>query len=167
MFDNQYCHSVCDELQRFKYKNENRLKPSWTSEEWNGGGYSAKIMFWARSWKAAEASVHLASDNWLHTLHFCLLCTHDTRIPGVGQGLQITYVPTYQSSTAMMYIWGLYQTTECMYFQAHDLPRDLYLVLLFDNIPFNSLIMYYSLQYNSLQVLVRVRLVLILHTLLQ
>ena len=53
-----YCNSVCDELQRFKYENENQLKPSWTSEEWNGHGYSAKIMFWAHSWTAAEASVH-------------------------------------------------------------------------------------------------------------
>ena len=26
---------------------------SWTSVEWNGGGYKAKIMFWARSWTAA------------------------------------------------------------------------------------------------------------------
>ena len=35
---------MCDELQRFKYENENRLKPmpGWTSVEWNGGGYSAK-----------------------------------------------------------------------------------------------------------------------------
>ena len=41
-FDNWYCNSVCDELQRFKYENENRLKPGWTSVEWNGGGYSAK-----------------------------------------------------------------------------------------------------------------------------
>ena len=47
---------MCDELQRFKYENENRLKPSWTSEEWNGRGYSAKIMLWPHSWTAAEAS---------------------------------------------------------------------------------------------------------------
>ena len=58
VFDNWYCNSVCNKLQRFKYENENRLKPSWTSVKWNGGGYSANIMFWVRSWTAAEASVH-------------------------------------------------------------------------------------------------------------
>ena len=42
----------------FKYENENRLKPSWTSVEWNGGEYSAKIMFWVHSWTAGEASIH-------------------------------------------------------------------------------------------------------------
>ena len=57
-FDNRYCNSVCDELQRFKYESKNRLKPGWSSMKWNGDGYSAKIMFWARSWTAAEASAH-------------------------------------------------------------------------------------------------------------
>ena len=67
-FNNRYCNSVCNELQCFKYENKNRLNPSWTSLKWNGGGYSAKIMLWARSWTVAEASVHKVFDYWLCTL---------------------------------------------------------------------------------------------------
>ena len=37
IYDNRYCNSVCDELQRFEYENENRLKPGWTSVQWKGG----------------------------------------------------------------------------------------------------------------------------------